>query len=71
MGTGRIPPWVIVGGESGTDARPMEQAWAESLRDQCAKAGSAFFMKQMGSVFGPNKGKELPESLTIRQFPSA
>lgn len=34
--------WVIVGGESGTGARPMHPDWARSLRDQCAAAGKAF-----------------------------
>jgi protein gp37 len=41
--------WVIVGGESGPRARPMDLAWARSLRDQCAAAGVSFFMKQLGS----------------------
>ncbi len=41
--------WVIVGGESGPRARPMDLAWARSLRDQCATAGVAYFMKQLGS----------------------
>lgn len=41
--------WVIVGGESGPRARPFDLAWARSLRDQCAAAGVAFFMKQLGS----------------------
>jgi protein gp37 len=40
--------WVIVGGESGKDARPMHPDWARSLRDQCAAAGVAFFLKQWG-----------------------
>jgi protein gp37 len=40
--------WVIVGGESGRNARPMHSAWARSLRDQCAAAGVAFFFKQWG-----------------------
>jgi protein gp37 len=40
--------WVIVGGESGRDARPMHPAWARSLRDQCAAAGVPFFFKQWG-----------------------
>lgn len=40
--------WVIVGGESGKKARPMEAAWAISLRDQCAAAGVAFLFKQWG-----------------------
>lgn len=40
--------WVIVGGESGTGARPMHPDWARSLRDQCAAAGVPFFFKQWG-----------------------
>jgi protein gp37 len=40
--------WVIVGGESGRDARPMHPDWVRSLRDQCVKAGTAFFFKQFG-----------------------
>ncbi len=40
--------WVIVGGESGPDARPMHPDWARSLRDQCQAAGVAFFFKQWG-----------------------
>jgi protein gp37 len=40
--------WVIVGGESGTRARPMHPEWASSLRDQCAVAGVAFHFKQWG-----------------------
>jgi len=40
--------WVIVGGESGHNARPMHPDWARSLRDQCQAAGVAFFFKQFG-----------------------
>ena len=40
--------WVIVGGESGPNARPMHPAWARDLRDQCKAAGVAFFFKQWG-----------------------
>lgn len=40
--------WVICGGESGPDARPMHPDWARSLRDQCAAAGVAFHFKQWG-----------------------
>lgn len=46
--------WVIVGGESGPRARPMNPAWVTDIRDQCAKAGVAFFFKQWG---GKNKKK--------------
>lgn len=40
--------WVIVGGESGPQARPMQEAWVESIRRQCENAGTAFFFKQWG-----------------------
>lgn len=40
--------WVIVGGESGRDARPMHFTWVRSLRDQCAAAGVPFLFKQWG-----------------------
>ena len=40
--------WVIVGGESGSGARPMHPDWARSLRDQCQGAGVPFFFKQFG-----------------------
>lgn len=41
--------WVIVGGESGPRARPMDAEWARSLRDQCVEAGVPFFFKQWGA----------------------
>lgn len=40
--------WVIAGGESGPDARPMHPDWARSLRDQCGEAGVPFLFKQWG-----------------------
>jgi protein gp37 len=40
--------WVIVGGESGPNARPMHPAWARSIRDQCERAGVPFLFKQWG-----------------------
>ena len=42
--------WMIVGGESGPGARPLERAWVESLRSQCRKASIPFFFKQWGGV---------------------
>lgn len=45
--------WVVIGGESGPGARPMEPAWARSLRDQCVSARVPFFFKQWGS-WAPN-----------------
>ena len=41
--------WVIVGGESGKKARPMQENWALSIEEQVASSGSAFFFKQWGS----------------------
>jgi protein gp37 len=41
--------WVIVGGESGPGARPMNPDWARGIRDQCKAAGVAFFFKQWGA----------------------
>jgi len=40
--------WVVVGGESGAEARPMHPDWARSLRDQCADEGVPFLFKQWG-----------------------
>jgi protein gp37 len=40
--------WVICGGESGPNARPMNPGWARLLRDQCQDAGVPFFFKQWG-----------------------
>lgn len=40
--------WVVVGGESGSGARPMHPAWARSLRDQCVAAGVPYLFKQWG-----------------------
>lgn len=41
--------WVIVGGESGPNARPMHPTWARNLRDQCEAAGVPFLFKQWGN----------------------
>ena len=40
--------WVIVGGESGPGARPMDPSWVLEIRDQCLDAGVPFFFKQWG-----------------------
>ena len=58
--------WVIVGGESGPGARPMNPDWARSLRDQCIKAGVPFLFKQWGE-HAPNwlndeNGNKIPGS---------
>lgn len=53
--------WVIVGGESGSNARPMHPDWARSLRDQCQAAGVAYFFKQWGewSPMSTTDGRQL------------
>ena len=51
--------WVIVGGESGAGARPMQKEWVLSLRDQCERAQVPFFFKQWGGVRKSKAGREL------------
>jgi protein gp37 len=51
--------WVIVGGESGPGARPLQPAWVADVRDQCQRAGVAFFFKQWGGVQKKRHGREL------------
>lgn len=88
LGPITIPPtesidWVIVGGESGPQARPMHPDWVRSLRDQCQAALVPFFFKQWGEwlpyELGPVplwtaasgqdsiEGVHLPEGLTEHQ----
>jgi len=49
--------WVIAGGESGKNARPMHVNWVRSIRDKCKEAGTAFFFKQWGEL-DPNNNYE-------------
>ena len=51
--------WVIVGGESGPGARPMEAGWVEQIRDRCVERGVAFFFKQWGGVQKKKAGRIL------------
>jgi protein gp37 len=51
--------WVIVGGESGPGARPMDPEWVREVRDQCMSAGIAFFFKQWGGLRPKSGGREL------------
>jgi protein gp37 len=60
--------WAIVGGESGPGARPVDPAWVIDIRDQCIKAGVAFFFKQWGGVQKKKTGREL-EGRTWDQMP--
>jgi protein gp37 len=51
--------WVIVGGESGPGARPMQQEWVVEVQHQCAEAAVPFFFKQWGGVNKKRAGREL------------
>jgi protein gp37 len=51
--------WVIVGGESGPGARPIDREWVRSIRDQCEAAGVPFFFKQWGGVRKHLTGRRL------------
>jgi len=67
--------WIIVGGESGPNARPMHPDWARSLRDQCAEAGVPYFFKQWGEWLDERQVAahmiSRPSALgTIRQWPN-
>lgn len=74
--------WLIVGGESGTGARPFDIAWARSAVAQCKAAGVPVFVKQMGArpsesgkpaLYRDIKGgdmSEWPEDLRVRDWPA-
>lgn len=62
--------WVIVGGESGPGARPMEEEWVLSIRDQCRRLGVAFFFKQWGGTRKSARGRSL-RGATYDEFPGA
>jgi protein gp37 len=51
--------WVIVGGESGPRARPINREWVTDVRDQCIDAGVPFFFKQWGGTNKKKAGKVL------------
>ena len=51
--------WVIVGGESGPGARPIEKEWVLDIRDQCVEANVAFFFKQWGGIQKKKTGRSI------------
>lgn len=61
--------WVIAGGESGPNHRPLDVQWMRDLRDACEREGVAYFTKQMGGVRPGTALDDLPEDLRIRQMP--
>ena len=60
--------WVIVGGESGPRARPVDSKWVVDLRDQCRRANVPFFFKQWGGQNKKKAGREL-EGRTWNEMP--
>ena len=73
-----VPTWLIVGGESGRGARPMDLDWVRNLRDDGRSAGAAVFVKQLGSVWATRHGaadrkggdpSEWPADLRVREMP--
>lgn len=61
--------WVIVGGESGAGARPLDEDWVLSLRDQCKAANVPFFFKQWGGVRKKKAGRLL-QGRTYDEMPT-
>ena len=61
--------WVIVGGESGPGARPMEPGWVRSIRRQCREARVAFFFKQWGGFAKKRTGRTL-DGRTYDEYPT-
>jgi protein gp37 len=70
---GGVVNWVIVGGESGPGARPMNPQWVRSLRDQCARYDVPFHFKQWGEwvsvseVAGMGAHHTFPDGRTVRR----
>ena len=60
--------WVIVGGESGPGARPMEREWVVNIRKQCRMQGVPFFFKQWGGVRKAKAGRLL-DNRTYDEYP--
>ncbi len=60
--------WVIVGGESGPRARPIEKRWVLDLRDECHRARVPFFFKQWGGRSKKATGRKL-DGRTYDEFP--
>jgi protein gp37 len=61
--------WVIVGGESGRKARPMDELWVWDIKEQCRDQEVAFFFKQWGGVNKKKAGRQLA-GMTYDEMPS-
>jgi protein gp37 len=65
--------WVIVGGESGPGARPIEEAWVKKIQNDCRRQKVAFFFKQWGGVnksrtgrlLGGREWNEMPREVSL------
>ena len=62
--------WVIVGGESGAKARPIQREWIDSLRRECEAARVAFFFKQWGGPSATAGGCAL-DGAEVKEWPCA
>jgi protein gp37 len=68
------PDWVIVGGESGAGARPMEVEWVRGIRSECERTGATFHFKQWGewrglARLGKKAAGHLLDGVEYRAFP--
>ncbi len=61
--------WVIVGGESGPKARPIDSRWVLEIRDQCIESNVPFFFKQWGG-YNKKKAGRLLEGRTWDEMPA-
>jgi len=61
--------WVIVGGESGPDFRPLDLGWVRELRDRCVSMRIPLFFKQIGGLT-PKAGGRLLDGRTWDQYPA-
>ncbi len=63
--------WVVIGGESGKQARQMNPEWVRNIVRQCRKSSIPVFVKQMGSCFGNQHHdiERFPKDLQIREYP--
>lgn len=64
------PDWIITGGESGPERRPLAQSWVRSMQAQCEAAGIAYHHKQNGGLRG-KEGGCLIDGVEYKAFPPA
>ena len=60
--------WLIAGGESGPNHRPVDEQWIRSLHNQCDRVGTAFFFKQWGGIH-PKAGGRMLDGRTWDAMP--